>query len=243
MTPKTAGTERPGSVPAAVFLVEQGEFTFLGALVASTIGSLVGAVALEEAPRAAPSSTLGDVGRDGEPDHAVHEYTSRTRARTFRCHCRRHVVEATAVGVDRRLRRARAGARRLGIWAFSLNSDLDQQRDATAQAQQEADAANKQADDLSSQLDDLAQSASDAGDQIAQAGDDARNSFQSALADLNSKLSALADQIRPPSGGSEPPDATATPEAPAAGGHRRPRGNRHALNVRHSIPAIALRAP
>ena len=38
-------------LPLAGYLVEQGEFTFLGALVASTIGSLVGAVALEEAAR------------------------------------------------------------------------------------------------------------------------------------------------------------------------------------------------
>src|SRR6478735_3127068 len=38
-------------LPLAGYLVEQGEFTFVGALVASTIGSLVGAVALEEAAR------------------------------------------------------------------------------------------------------------------------------------------------------------------------------------------------
>jgi membrane protein DedA with SNARE-associated domain len=38
-------------LPLAGYLVEQGEFTFLGALVASTAGSLVGAVALEEAAR------------------------------------------------------------------------------------------------------------------------------------------------------------------------------------------------
>ena len=38
-------------LPLAGYLVEQGEFTFVGALVASTAGSLVGAVALEEAAR------------------------------------------------------------------------------------------------------------------------------------------------------------------------------------------------
>ena len=101
----------------------------------------------------------------------------------------------------------------LGIWALSLNSDLDQQRDATAQAQQEADQANDQADQLSSQLDDLAQSASDAGDEIAQAGSDAKETFQNALADLKAKLSSLADQIKPPASGSGSPDATATPIA------------------------------
>ena len=101
----------------------------------------------------------------------------------------------------------------LTIWALNLNSDLDQQRDATAQAQQEADQANDQADQLSSQLDDLAQSASDAGDEIAQAGSDAKETFQNALADLKAKLSSLADQIKPPASGSGTPDATATPIA------------------------------
>ena len=38
-------------LPLAGYLVEQGEMTFLGALAASTAGSLVGAVALEEAAR------------------------------------------------------------------------------------------------------------------------------------------------------------------------------------------------
>ena len=38
----------------------------------------------------------------------------------------------------------------LTIWALNSQSDLDQQRDATAQAQQEADLANQQADELSS---------------------------------------------------------------------------------------------
>jgi len=38
-------------LPLAGYLVEQGDFTFVGALVASTAGSLVGALALEEAAR------------------------------------------------------------------------------------------------------------------------------------------------------------------------------------------------
>ena len=38
-------------LPLAGYLVQQGEFTFAGALVASTTGSLVGALALEEAAR------------------------------------------------------------------------------------------------------------------------------------------------------------------------------------------------
>jgi len=38
-------------LPLAGYLVEQGDLTFAGALIASTVGSLVGAVALEEAAR------------------------------------------------------------------------------------------------------------------------------------------------------------------------------------------------
>ena len=97
----------------------------------------------------------------------------------------------------------------LTIWALNLNSDLDQQRDATAQAQQEADEANQQADQLASDLDELGQSVSDAGDNIAQAGSDATETFQNALADIKSKLSSLAEQIKPPASGSESPDASA----------------------------------
>ena len=38
-------------LPLAGYLVEQGDLTFAGALIASTVGSLVGAMALEEAAR------------------------------------------------------------------------------------------------------------------------------------------------------------------------------------------------
>ena len=38
-------------LPLAGYLVEQGDLTFAGALIATTVGSLVGAVALEEAAR------------------------------------------------------------------------------------------------------------------------------------------------------------------------------------------------
>ena len=92
----------------------------------------------------------------------------------------------------------------LTIWALNSQSDLDQQRDATAQAQQEADLANQQADELSSQV-----------DQIAQGGADAKQKFQSALAELKGKLSSLADKLKPPEGGSGTPDAGATPPATA----------------------------
>jgi septal ring factor EnvC (AmiA/AmiB activator) len=96
----------------------------------------------------------------------------------------------------------------LTIWALNLNSDLDQQRHATAQAQQEADEANQQADQLSSDLDELGQSVSDAGDDLAQAGSDATQATQNALAEIKNKLSSLAEQVKPAATGSQSTDAS-----------------------------------
>ena len=94
----------------------------------------------------------------------------------------------------------------LGIWALGLSSDLDDQEDQTAQAQQQADQANEQ-------LDEVSQSVDDAADNLAQAGDDA----EQALAELRSKLAAIKDQIGQGGGGSggEQPADTPEPEEPA----------------------------
>jgi septal ring factor EnvC (AmiA/AmiB activator) len=97
----------------------------------------------------------------------------------------------------------------LAIWALNLNSDLDQQRDATAQAQKQADEANQQADQLSSDLDELGQSVSDAGDEISQAGSDAQETFQNALAEIKTKVSALVDEIKPPASAATPAETAA----------------------------------
>jgi peptidoglycan hydrolase CwlO-like protein len=76
-----------------------------------------------------------------------------------------------------------AGA--LAIWALGLNGDLNDQKDKTAQAQQQAQQANQQVQDISNQVDDLSQS-------ISSAGDDA----QSAIADAKAKLTALIANIK-----------------------------------------------
>jgi hypothetical protein len=60
------------------------------------------------------------------------------------------------------------------IWAFGLQSDLDDQKDQTAQAQQEVEQANEAVGTLGAQVDNMSQAISDAGDQLAQSGDDAR---------------------------------------------------------------------
>jgi ElaB/YqjD/DUF883 family membrane-anchored ribosome-binding protein len=97
----------------------------------------------------------------------------------------------------------------LTIWALSLNSDLDHQRDQTAAAQQQAEQAGNQADQLSSQVDQLTQDVNNAIDEAGQAA-------QGALADLKAKLSALAGQSKPPAGGSGSSEPTATPTAATA---------------------------
>jgi F0F1-type ATP synthase membrane subunit b/b' len=73
----------------------------------------------------------------------------------------------------------------LAIWALGLNGDLNDQKDKTAQAQQQAQAANQQVQDISDQVDDLSQTISAAGDDAQQAVDDA-----------NAKLSSLVTQIK-----------------------------------------------
>ena len=49
----------------------------------------------------------------------------------------------------------------LAIWALGLQSDLDTQRDQTAQAQAQAEQANKEVDALSGQIDDISQAVAD----------------------------------------------------------------------------------
>ena len=96
------------------------------------------------------------------------------------------------------------------IWALSLQSDLDHQRDQTAAAQQQAAKA-------SSEVDQLTQDVNDALDQAGQAGAAAKEQLQGSLADLKDRLGALKEETKPPAGGSGAPEATATPStAPAA---------------------------
>jgi septal ring factor EnvC (AmiA/AmiB activator) len=83
----------------------------------------------------------------------------------------------------------------LGIWAFSLRSDLDEQTDETAQVQQQADQANQEVESLSNEVDQISQTVSDAGDELSQAGDDAQQNVEQSLAGLETKLDSLKGQI------------------------------------------------
>jgi peptidoglycan hydrolase CwlO-like protein len=83
----------------------------------------------------------------------------------------------------------------LAIWALGLQSDLDDQRDQTAQAQQEAQQATEQVSALSDQVDQISQKVSDAGAQLSQAGADAKQNAQQALDGLQSDLDSLKSRV------------------------------------------------
>ena len=73
--------------------------------------------------------------------------------------------------------------------------DLDDQRDQTAQAQQEAEQAGKDVKALAGEVDEISQSVSDAGDQLSQAGADAEKNAQQALDGLGTKLESFKGQV------------------------------------------------
>jgi peptidoglycan hydrolase CwlO-like protein len=84
----------------------------------------------------------------------------------------------------------------LAIWALGLQSDLDDERDQSARAQQQLDQANDEVSSLSDQVDQLRQSVSDVGDQIAQAGSDVQQNAQQALDDLQDNIASLEQRAR-----------------------------------------------
>ena len=116
----------------------------------------------------------------------------------------------------------------LVVWALSLQSDLNDQKDQTAAAEQ-------QAQDASAQVDDITQAVSDLGDQLAQAGEDAQGNIQQAVDALKAKLAALLDQLKPPDSGG---DGTARggQRAGADSDRRASRGrDRHASGGEHAL--------
>jgi uncharacterized protein YoxC len=84
----------------------------------------------------------------------------------------------------------------LGIWALSLHSDLDEQSNQTAQAQQQADQANQEVESLSNEVDQISQTVSDAGDQLSEAGDDAQQDVEQSLAGLETKLDSMKGDLQ-----------------------------------------------
>jgi peptidoglycan hydrolase CwlO-like protein len=84
----------------------------------------------------------------------------------------------------------------LAIWALGLQGDLDDQRDQTAQAQQEADQASQDVEALAGEVDQISQSVSDAGDQLSQAGADAEKNTQEALDGLGTQVESLKGKVK-----------------------------------------------
>jgi peptidoglycan hydrolase CwlO-like protein len=84
----------------------------------------------------------------------------------------------------------------LAIWALGLQSDLDDQRNQTAQAQQQAEQAGKDVEALAGQVDQISQSVSDAGDQLSQAGADAKQNAGQTLDGLGSTLDSVKSQVQ-----------------------------------------------
>jgi peptidoglycan hydrolase CwlO-like protein len=84
----------------------------------------------------------------------------------------------------------------LAIWALGLQGDLDDEREQSAQAQQQLDEANDDVSSLSEQVDELRQSVSDVSDQIGQAGADVQQNAQQALDDLRNNIASLEERAR-----------------------------------------------
>jgi len=94
----------------------------------------------------------------------------------------------------------------LAIWALGLQSDLDDQRDQTTQAQQQAEQASNEVESLSGEIDQISQSVTDAGQQLSQAGADAEENAQTTLDGLATRLESVkgeVEQAAEESGGSE----------------------------------------
>jgi chromosome segregation ATPase len=89
-----------------------------------------------------------------------------------------------------------AGLVGVGIWALSLNSDLNDQKDATAKAQQQAKAAQDQVSSISSQVDDLSTKVSQASDQLKQAGADAQQNAQDAINSVQTDIDGVKSDIQ-----------------------------------------------
>ena len=99
----------------------------------------------------------------------------------------------------------------LALWALGLQSDLDDQRDQTAQAQQQAEQASKEVESLSGQIDQISEAVTDAGAQLSQAGADAKQNVQTTLDGLETKLESVKGQTKQ---AVEEPGASETDTAP-----------------------------
>ena len=84
----------------------------------------------------------------------------------------------------------------LGVWALSLRSDLDSQKQKTAQAQQAAQEAQNDVGALSKQVDALVASLSAAGAELSNTGQDARAAAEKVVNDAKTTAQSLRGELR-----------------------------------------------
>ena len=99
----------------------------------------------------------------------------------------------------------------LAIWALGAQSDLDDQKSQTAQAQQEAQSANDQLGAMEDQLDDVSQAVDDAGDDLGRPATRRATASTPRSDGIKAKLAALKEQIGQGGAGGGDAEATATP--------------------------------
>jgi len=84
----------------------------------------------------------------------------------------------------------------VGIWALSLNGDLNDEKDTSAALEQQNAQTQKDVQAVSDDVDQLGQTVSDAGDQLAQAGQDAQQGAEDAVSGVQDKLAELKARIQ-----------------------------------------------
>jgi len=80
------------------------------------------------------------------------------------------------------------------IWAFSLQSDLDNEKAHSAQVEQQAQATQDDVQAVSDQVDELEQSLSTASDELSQSTDQAAKDAQAAIADVEDSVKGLGER-------------------------------------------------
>jgi uncharacterized protein YoxC len=84
----------------------------------------------------------------------------------------------------------------LAIWAFSLQSDLDDERAHSAQVEQEAQATQDDVQAVSDQVAELSQSLSSAAEDLSTSTDQAAQNAQAALTDVQNSIQSLSDRAK-----------------------------------------------
>ena len=82
----------------------------------------------------------------------------------------------------------------LAIWAFSLQSDLDNEKAHSAQVEQQAQATQDDVQAVSDQVDELEQSLSTASDELSKSTDQAAQDAQAAITDVEDSVKGLGDR-------------------------------------------------